>query len=47
MPYSAQRLPNGNTLVAGREGRAAEVDRAGKVVWEHRAEGILFRAVRR
>lgn len=33
---SAQRLPNGNTLLAeSDEGRAIEVDRDGRVVWEY------------
>jgi hypothetical protein len=32
---SAQRLPNGNTLISeGNEGRAFEVTRAGEIVWE-------------
>jgi hypothetical protein len=47
-PNSAQRLPNGNTLVCSRVNRlAVEVDRAGRVVWEMRQEGHLFRAHRR
>jgi hypothetical protein len=47
-PNSARRLANGNTLVCSRQDcRAVEVDRAGKVVWELRQEGHLFRIHRR
>ena len=38
-PFSAQRLPNGNTVVACHEpARVVELDRAGKVVWEKKFE---------
>ena len=33
MPHKAQRLPNGNTLIADYGGGVLEVDRAGKTVW--------------
>jgi len=45
---TATGLPNGHILVASHQGqRAFEVDRAGKVVWEHKASGNIFRARRR
>jgi HEAT repeat protein len=47
LPASAQRLPNGNTLIAaGRPFRVLEVDRAGKVVSSYAANGPITRAVR-
>jgi hypothetical protein len=37
-------LPNGNILTASHgQGRVAEIDRKGKVIWEHRTQGP-FRA---
>jgi HEAT repeat protein len=45
---TATGLPNGHILVASHAGqRAFEVDRAGKIVWEYKATGNLFRARRR
>jgi HEAT repeat protein len=45
---SASWLPNGNVLIAHFEGfRVAELDRAGKVIWEHREQFSHFRARRR
>jgi hypothetical protein len=39
-PYCAERLPNGNTLVADHQG-LHELDAAGqKVIWTHRQPGI-------
>jgi hypothetical protein len=49
-PSSAQRLPNGNTLVAStRTERVAELDRKGQSVWEYRPEAgrVPCRAKRR
>jgi hypothetical protein len=51
-PTSVQRLPNGNTLVSSqtnRAGRASvvEIDRNGKEVWSHVADGQVFMAHRR
>jgi hypothetical protein len=44
----AARLVNGHTLVGSSEGRrVVEVDRAGKVVWEHRTEGRPWHVLRR
>jgi HEAT repeat protein len=40
-------LPNGHYLVSSNQQRAFEVDRTGKVVWEHKANGNIFRARRR
>lgn len=40
---SAQRLPNGNTLVcSGSQGRLFEVDAAGTVVWSHNPSGLTL-----
>ena len=44
MPYHAQRLETGNTLITDRAG-VREVDSAGKVVWK-RAEQWISRATR-
>jgi outer membrane protein assembly factor BamB len=33
-PSSAQRLPNGNTLVSSGTQRVLELDRTGQTVWE-------------
>jgi HEAT repeat protein len=47
-PTSVQRLPNGNTLVGSQIGRRLlVVERTGRVVWEHRAEGQVFMVRRR
>ncbi|HEY7327491.1 MAG TPA: HEAT repeat domain-containing protein [Gemmataceae bacterium] len=47
-PIAAVRLPNGNTLVTlMRENRAVEVDRAGKEVWQFKADSKVTRAYRR
>lgn len=39
-PWSAVRLKNGNTLIATNKKQVQEVDRAGKVVWELKAEDV-------
>jgi HEAT repeat protein len=45
---TATALPNGNFLLAScNNQRAFEVDRSGKVIWEHRGYGNIFRARRR
>ncbi len=45
---TATALPNGNVLAASSDGqRVFEVDRRGKVVWEHRDGNSVFRARRR
>ena len=45
---TATALPNGHFLIASHQGqRAFELDRGGKVVWEHKIGGNLFRARRR
>ena len=52
-PSSVQRLPNGNTVIAGvyvgNSGRVIEVDTAGEVVWEYESKDGMRpqRAVRR
>jgi HEAT repeat protein len=50
-PGSAQRLPNGNTLVTsrfvGRAGSVLEVDREGQAVQEYRQDGRVLKAQRR
>jgi hypothetical protein len=47
-PTSAQRLPNGNTLVASVQAmRVVEIDRGGKVVWEYKDNIQPIRAHRR
>jgi HEAT repeat protein len=48
MATTATGLPNGHFLVASHQGqRAFELDRSGKVVWEHKIGGNLFRTRRR
>jgi HEAT repeat protein len=48
MATTATGLPNGHFLIASHQAqRAFEVDRAGKVVWEHKVAGNPFRARRR
>jgi HEAT repeat protein len=45
---TASALPNGHILVACQEKqRAYELDRAGKIIWEHKNAGQVFRARRR
>jgi hypothetical protein len=45
---TATGLPNGHILVASHGGRRVfEVDRTGKVVWDHKGTGNIFRARRR
>jgi hypothetical protein len=47
-PNSAQRLPNGNLLIASRSNSAlVELDRNGKTVWRYQAPGRLQRMSRR
>jgi hypothetical protein len=52
-PTSAQRLPNGNTLIAafnnGNPSHAIEVDTAGEVLWEHKSKDgySILKAYRR
>lgn len=48
-PIAALRLPNGNTLVTSMNLTvgAVEVDRAGKIVWQHKADTRVTRAIRR
>ncbi|HTU19217.1 MAG TPA: HEAT repeat domain-containing protein [Gemmataceae bacterium] len=48
MATTATVLPNGHFLVASHQAqRVFEVDRGGKVVWEHKGNGNIFRARRR
>src|SRR5262249_24900401 len=45
---SVMRLPNGNTVVSSYPSRrVAEIDRAGKVLWEQKPEGGPLQAHRR
>jgi hypothetical protein len=51
-PMSAQRLPNGNTLVVtgpvtNNGQRLVELDRAGKEVWSHVVDGQILKARKR
>jgi outer membrane protein assembly factor BamB len=47
-PTSAARLPNGHTLVASTTTRlVVELDRQGRVAWQHQAEQALVQAARR
>ncbi len=47
-PSTAQRLENGNTLVAGlqQQGVVTEYDRAGRVVWMLGGLGMVYEAQR-
>src|SRR5262249_45749214 len=40
-PISAQRLPDGNTLIGCSDGQLLEVDRQGREVWTHSLTGLL------
>src|SRR5262249_14113286 len=47
-PIAATRLPNGNTLITSMtEKRAVELDLAGKMVWQYKANTRVTRAYRR
>jgi hypothetical protein len=47
-PYSAARLPNGNTVVCSmNQSTVFEVDHAGRVIWREQLQGRPFRIARR
>jgi HEAT repeat protein len=47
-PCCAERLANGHTLVACRDGnQVVELDRLGNVIWKHQCQGYPWRAHRR
>jgi len=48
-PIAALRLPNGNTLVTSMNLTvgAVELDRSGKILWQHKADTRVTRAIRR
>jgi hypothetical protein len=46
-PVSAERLPDGHTLVGCMPPRVVELDRAGQVVWQYQPDRAIVQATRR